>query len=125
MGMTPQLYINYKLQSVEHMPWRALSYKAMNTFVDDVAAFLIDMPLMHRLSCFRDDIVFFVYIYQRWKYRVDKERPSMWVREDEGAVADAPAVSTPAVENSESSESLAKATGAGGDQTAASDKDAP
>eukprot|EP00913_Durusdinium_trenchii_P024619 g23111.t1 len=46
--MTPQLYINYKLQSVEHMPWRALTYKAMSTFVDDVAAFLIDMPWMHR-----------------------------------------------------------------------------
>lgn len=76
--LTPQLYINYKLQSVEHMPWRALTYKAMNTFVDDVAAFLIDMPMMHRLSCFRDDIVFFVYLFQRWKYSVDKARPTMW-----------------------------------------------
>jgi len=82
--MTPQLYINYKLKSVEHLPWRALTYKAMNTFVDDIAAFLIDMPLMHRLSCFRDDIVFFVYLYQRWKYRVDKTRPSIWVEETEG-----------------------------------------
>merc|ERR1712187_722777 len=77
--MTPQLYINYKLKSVEHLPWRALTYKAMNTFVDDIAALLIDMPMMHRLSCFRDDIIFFVYLYQRWKYRVDKARPSMWV----------------------------------------------
>jgi len=82
--MTPQLYINYKLKSVEHLPWRALTYKAMNTFVDDIAALLIDMPLMHRLSCFRDDIVFFIYIYQRWKYRVDKSRPSIWVGEQDG-----------------------------------------
>jgi len=81
--MTPQLYINYKLQSVEHLPWRALTYKAMNTFVDDVFAFLIDMPMMHRLSCFRDDIIFFIYIYQRWKYSVDKTRPSMWVEQEE------------------------------------------
>jgi len=79
--MCPQLYINYKMQSVEHLPWRALTYKAMNTFVDDVFAFLIDMPIMHRLSCFRDDIVFFVYVYQRWKYSVDKTRPSMWVED--------------------------------------------
>merc|ERR1719277_2544163 len=77
--MTPQLYINYKLQSVDHLPWRALTYKAMNTFVDDIAAFLIDMPMMHRLSCLRDDVIFFIYIYQRWKYRVDKTRPSAWV----------------------------------------------
>merc|ERR1712183_681021 len=55
------------------------TYKAMNTFIDDVFAFLIDMPLMHRLSCFRDDIIFFVYVYQRWKNSVDKTRPSMWV----------------------------------------------
>merc|ERR1719331_2863139 len=80
--MTPQLYINYKLKSVEHLPWRALTYKAMNTFVDDVAAFLIDMPLMHRLSCFRDDIIFLVYCYQRYVYRVDKSRPSQWVDPD-------------------------------------------
>lgn len=76
--MTPQLYINYKLKSVEHLPWRALTYKAMNTFVDDVAALLIDMPMMHRLSCFRDDVIFFIYIFQRWKYRVDKSRPTIY-----------------------------------------------
>lgn len=49
------------------------------------------MPMMHRLSCFRDDIVFFVYLYQvgqthfittvtliaatqRWIYRTDYSR---------------------------------------------------
>ncbi|KAL8429881.1 hypothetical protein Efla_004695 [Eimeria flavescens] len=72
--MTPQLYINYKLKSVDHLPWRALIYRSLNTFVDDVASFLIDMPWMHRLSCFRDDIIFIVYLYQRWIYRVDKTR---------------------------------------------------
>merc|ERR1712008_68977 len=89
--MTPQLYINYKLKSVEHLPWRALTYKAMNTFVDDIAALLIDMPVMHRLSCFRDDIIFFIYVYQRWKYRVDKTRPTIWVAQDtHPACTDAP-----------------------------------
>ena len=29
---------------------------------------------MHRLACFRDDIVFFIYLYQRWNYRVDLTR---------------------------------------------------
>ncbi|GFE54320.1 transmembrane CLPTM1 family protein [Babesia ovis] len=76
--MTPQIYINYKLKSVDHLPWRALIYKSLNTFVDDVASFLIEMPWMHRLSCFRDDIIFFCYLYQRWAYRVDPNRPSIW-----------------------------------------------
>jgi hypothetical protein len=25
--MTPQLFINYKLKSVAHLPWRMLTYK--------------------------------------------------------------------------------------------------
>ena len=28
----------------------------------------------HRLACFRDDIIFFIYLYQRWVYRVDVTR---------------------------------------------------
>merc|ERR1719329_1715143 len=72
--MTPQLYINYKLKSVAHLPWRAMVYKSLNTFVDDLFAFVIKMPIMHRLACFRDDIVFFVFLYQKWKYPVDKTR---------------------------------------------------
>jgi len=72
--MTPQLFINYKLKSVAHLPWKVFMYKALNTFIDDLFAFIIQMPLLHRLSCFRDDIIFFIYLYQRWKYPVDKSR---------------------------------------------------
>ncbi|KAH7650471.1 cleft lip and palate family protein [Cryptosporidium bovis] len=72
--MTPQLYINYKLKSVDHLPWRFLIYKALNTFIDDIFSFIIDMPWMHRMACFRDDIIFIIYIYQRWIYRTDKSR---------------------------------------------------
>jgi len=49
------------------------------------------MPLLHRLACFRDDLVFLVFLYQvslsdglesiadlsvvqRWIYRIDPER---------------------------------------------------
>lgn len=42
--------------------------------VDDCFAFVIKMPTLHRLSVFRDDLVFAIYIYQRWIYRVDKKR---------------------------------------------------
>ena len=72
--MTPQLYINYKLKSVEHLPWRALIYRFLNTIIDDLFSFIISMPNMHRVACFRDDVIFLIYLYQRWIYRVDKTR---------------------------------------------------
>ena len=80
VAMMPQLYINYRLKSVAHLPWRALMYKTFNTFVDDVFAFAIDMPLSHRLACLRDDVVFFGYLYQRWIYPVDKSRANEFGR---------------------------------------------
>ncbi|OXA43538.1 Cleft lip and palate transmembrane protein 1-like protein [Folsomia candida] len=72
--MLPQLFINYRLKSVAHLPWRAFMYKAFNTFIDDIFAFIITMPTAHRVACFRDDIVFIIYLYQRWLYPVDNTR---------------------------------------------------
>ncbi|XP_015248258.1 PREDICTED: cleft lip and palate transmembrane protein 1-like protein [Cyprinodon variegatus] len=72
--MLPQLFVNYKLKSVAHLPWKAFMYKAFNTFIDDVFAFIITMPTSHRLACFRDDVVFLIYLYQRWLYPVDRTR---------------------------------------------------
>ncbi|KFD56198.1 hypothetical protein M514_02976 [Trichuris suis] len=72
--MTPQLFINYKLKSVAHLPWRMLTYKFLNTFIDDLFAFVIKMPTLYRIGCFRDDVIFFIYLYQRWAYRVDPRR---------------------------------------------------
>nr|CAD7400100.1 unnamed protein product [Timema poppensis] len=72
--MTPQLFINYKLKSVAHLPWRMMSYKFLNTFIDDIFAFVIKMPTLYRLGCFRDDIVFFIFLYQRWIYKTDPSR---------------------------------------------------
>lgn len=69
-----QLFINYKLKSVAHMNWRTMTYKSINTFIDDLFAFVIKMPLMHRLACLRDDLIFFIFLYQRWIYRVDYTR---------------------------------------------------
>ncbi|KYQ50676.1 Cleft lip and palate transmembrane protein 1-like protein [Trachymyrmex zeteki] len=72
--MLPQLFVNYKLKSVAHLPWKAFMYKAFNTFIDDVFAFIITMPTAHKIACFRDDAVFLIYLYQRWLYPVDKSR---------------------------------------------------
>lgn len=82
--MLPQLFLNYKLKSVAHLPWRAFMYKAFNTFIDDLFAFIITMPTAHRVACFRDDIVFVVYLYQRYLYPVDHSRiDSSAMMEDE------------------------------------------
>lgn len=72
--MTPQLFINYKLKSVAHLPWRMMSYKFLNTFIDDIFAFVIKMPTMYRIGCLRDDVVFFIFLYQRWIYKTDPSR---------------------------------------------------
>ena len=89
ISMTPQLFINYKLKSVAHMPWKAFTYKALNTFIDDLFAFVIKMPWLHRIACFRDgkgsfkhllsntsvlDVLFVIYLYQMWIYPVDIKR---------------------------------------------------
>jgi hypothetical protein len=72
--MCPQLYLNWKLKSVAHLPWRQLTYKFLSTIVDDLFAFVIKMPTLHRLAVFRDDLVFVVYLIQ-WKvYGVDRAR---------------------------------------------------
>ena len=134
--MTPQLFINYKLKSTAHMPWKVchhrrsksgpqhadlpplltscafhlscwqtLIYKSLNTFIDDLFAFIIKMPTMHRISCLRDDLIFFIYLYQRWQYGVDAKRANEYgqVERDEGepgapaeAIADRRPPETPA-----------------------------
>ncbi|PPR02648.1 hypothetical protein CVT24_002131 [Panaeolus cyanescens] len=72
--LIPQLIINYKLKSVAHMPMKAMVYKTLSTVVDDLFAFCIKMPFLHRLACFRDDVVFLIFLYQRWIYRIDPKR---------------------------------------------------
>merc|ERR1712060_195853 len=72
--MTPQVFINYKHKTVAYLLWRKFVYRAISTFIDDLFAFIIRMPTMHRLSCFRDDIVFIISLFQRHLYPVDKSR---------------------------------------------------
>ena len=56
------------------MPAKAMMYKFLNTFIDDLFAFTIKMPTLHRLATLRDDVIFFVYLYQAWAYKVDHTR---------------------------------------------------
>lgn len=110
--MVPSLYINYRLKSVAHIPAKAMTYKFLNTFIDDLFAFTIKMPLLHRLATFRDDIIFFVYLYQLWAYKIDYSRVNEFGQggddeeEEEKPKAVAAAKETPAI---------AGAAGVGGD----------
>ncbi|KAH8245362.1 hypothetical protein KR032_009504 [Drosophila birchii] len=92
--MLPQLFVNYKLKSVAALPWRAFMYKAFNTFIDDFFAFIITMPTAHRVACLRDDIVFIIYLYQRWLYPVDKSRLDTGMHMEETTQEAAAAAST-------------------------------
>ena len=74
LAMFPQVYVNYKLKSVAGMSGTVLAFKFVSTFIDDLFAFIMTMPMMHRIACFRDDVVFFIWLYQRHIYRVDPTR---------------------------------------------------
>lgn len=71
------------------MPARAMTYKFLNTFIDDLFAFTIKMPTLHRLATLRDDVIFFVYLYQSYAYKVDYTRVNEFGQggDDEGVEA--------------------------------------
>lgn len=92
--LVPSIYINYRLKSVAHMPRKAMVYKFLNTFIDDLFAFVVKMPLLHRLATLRDDVIFFVYLYQTWIYRIDYSRVNEFGQggdDDEAEIDDAAA----------------------------------
>ncbi|CAG8137627.1 unnamed protein product [Penicillium salamii] len=94
--MVPSLYINYRLKSVAHMPGKALTYKFLNTFIDDLFAFTVKMPWLHRLATLRDDVIFFVWLYQGWKYKVDYKRVNEF---GQGGDSDEEEEATPVIED--------------------------
>lgn len=74
ISLCPQLYVNYRLKSVAHLPWKVFMYKIFNTFVDDAFAWLIEMPWKHRIMTLRDDVVFLMFLVQVYLYKEDKSR---------------------------------------------------
>ena len=74
VAMVNQVLINYRLKSVARLPTKLLVYKIIATFADDAYAWLLEMPPKFWLMTLRDDVVFVVFLYQRWAYRVDGSR---------------------------------------------------
>lgn len=117
--MVPSLYINYRLKSVAHMPAKAMTFKFLNTFIDDLFAFTIKMPTLHRLATLRDDVIFFVYLYQSYKYKVDYTRVNEFGQggeeeELEEKVANKPLTSQPEADASVKTEKVGGAAKASG-----------
>ena len=78
------------------------------------------MPTKHRVMTLRDDIVFFIYLYQRYLYPVDKTRPNEFGRayeeeEEEGSEA-AEKQANPAAAAEQEEASTADTKGAGQDK---------
>lgn len=46
------------------------------------------MPTMYRIGCFRDDIVFLIYVYQRWIYKIDPKRVNEFGTTGDGQIVD-------------------------------------
>lgn len=74
ISLTPQLYVNYRLKSVAHLPIKAFFYKIFNTFIDDIFAFIIKSPLKHKIMTLRDDLILLVFLVQWWIYPNDNKR---------------------------------------------------
>ena len=99
------------------MPGRAMTYKVLNTFIDDLFAFTIKMPTLHRLATLRDDVIFFVYLYQSYAYRVDKSRVNEFGQggddeEMEEKVANKPLMAPADASNKVDTKVASQATGA-------------
>ena len=45
----------------------------------------LQMPMMHRVSVFRDDVIFIIYMFQRRYYPVDRNRPAEGFDSEDGA----------------------------------------
>lgn len=73
----------------------------LNTIVDDLFSFCISMPTLHRLACFRDDVIFVIYLYQMYMYKVDKTRVNEYGQggdDDDAAQGTGPTVKTLPIE---------------------------
>ena len=93
------------------MPARAMTYKVLNTFIDDLFAFTIKMPTLHRLATFRDDIIFFVYLYQSYAYKVDTTRVNEFGQGGEEEVAEEKSADKPGSAKMLEGDTKSKATG--------------
>ncbi|KAM6909873.1 lipid scramblase CLPTM1L-like [Xenentodon cancila] len=80
LSMAPQLFINHKLKSVSHLQGTVLMYRGVNTLISDLCSCASlfstsgSFSSSHQLACFRDELLFFFYLYQRRLYAFKPRR---------------------------------------------------
>ncbi|XP_028983961.1 lipid scramblase CLPTM1L-like isoform X1 [Betta splendens] len=82
LSMVPQLFINHKLRSVSHLQGAVLMYRGINTLISDACSCVsllsssgsFSFSSTHQLSCFRDELLFLLYLYQRRRYALKARR---------------------------------------------------
>lgn len=74
LALLPPAYVNYKLKSVAHMPKRVMVYRGLYALVNDSFALVVRASLICKLTALGDVVIFFIYLYQCWEYRVDYNR---------------------------------------------------
>ncbi|KAI8640032.1 cleft lip and palate transmembrane protein 1-domain-containing protein [Parasitella parasitica] len=67
MVIGPQVYINYKMKSVNNLSLNTMIYKTINIVVDDAFVFMIHMPTMRRISYVKKNIVYVIFLLQKQK----------------------------------------------------------
>ncbi len=55
-----------QLKSVAHMPWKSMVYKSLNTFIDDLFAFVIKVCRGRgRIECCVSSYSHFIHLFRR------------------------------------------------------------
>lgn len=85
-----------------------MAYKFLNTFIDDLFAFTVKMPWLHRLATLRDDVIFFIWLYQSYKYKIDFKRVNEFGQGGDSDEEEEPATSDEKVEKTEKTEKTEK-----------------
>jgi hypothetical protein len=73
LATLPQLYINCRLKTVAGMSGPLIVWKFLDTFIDGLWSFYMKFPLLDadRITAFRYDIIFVVWLWQMKIYRKD------------------------------------------------------
>ncbi|EGT43321.1 hypothetical protein CAEBREN_17856 [Caenorhabditis brenneri] len=74
MGTQHALWLSAHVRIHHNDPSRNADVQVHQHLYRRLVRFVIKMPTLYRIGCFRDDIIFLIYLYQRWVYRVDTTR---------------------------------------------------
>lgn len=72
LSMVPQVYINHQMKSVGHLQPTVLLCRGISAVVNDVFSSLPSGHSSLQMSCFRDELLLLIYLYQRRVYSTSR-----------------------------------------------------